>query len=288
MLIALHWAEWLRRVEVVRFDAKSPVAVEDYLAKELDPDRTAFVFDDTDRPMVQAVAAAWQGRWSNKQLAEIHNALVAQEGSGALPVAKFKNRDEALTQIAVTLVQIGKSAVPYHIPTTTEDNMDTNDQNQTDAGGAPAEQDPAAAAQAAEETPAAAKARVAAEKAAEKEAAKKAAADKKAADKAAKDKEKADKKAADAAAKPPGVIASLQSLLLDGTHRTVDELYTELATKFPDRGEAMKTTIRVQLVRMPKERPILIHNEDRKDAEGKKLAGKSYWGEATTPAQPAA
>lgn len=286
MIIALHWAEWLRRVEVDRFDAKSSVEVEDFLQDELPADRTAFVFDDTDRPMVQCLASQWgQGRYSKKQLVEIHNALSAE----ANHVRNFKDVDAGLTQIAFRLVQLGKEALPRKL---TRSNMEQQHEHHEHKPETTTEQQPAdgaaaaAAAQAQAESPAEAKKAAAARKAEEKAAAKKAAEEKKAADKKAKEEEAARKKAEAAANKPVGVIGTLMNLLGEKDHhgkpvkRTVDELFDILLKQFPERGEGMKTTVRVQLVRLTKEGRMTVHSEDRVDAEGKKLAGKNYWGEA--------
>src|SRR4051812_31496116 len=102
MLIGIHWSEWLRRVEVDRFDAASAIVVEDHYQRELPADRTAFVFDDTDRPMVQAIESQWgNGRFSTKQFAEIYNALVPEQ-----TVAKFKNREAAFQALAIQLTKM--------------------------------------------------------------------------------------------------------------------------------------------------------------------------------------
>lgn len=300
-IIALHWSEWLRRVEVDSFNAPSAVAVEDFLQRELDNDRTAFVFDVTDRPMVQAIAAQWgNGRFSNSKLVEIYNALVGSDESRH--VRKFKDRDTAFAQIAVQLTNMARETVPRNI--TTEDNMTDKNQSAqdelegaatdvvtdnthvTDAAGNAVDTTGAAAAQ----EPALTKEEVAARKKAEKEAEKAAAKAKRDAEKAEAAAKKAAEKEAAKAAKPKGVIAHLIELLTDGSKRTVDELYDKLAAAHPERGEGMKTTIRVQLVRLGKEGRLVVHSEDRVDSEGKKLAGKNYWGtpvptkEATTGA----
>ncbi len=80
----------------------------------------------------------------------------------------------------------------------------------------------------------------------------------KAAKAAAAAEKKAAKEAAAAAAaatpdapKAPGVIATLKELLQEGGG-TVDELFQALKGRFPDRGDGMLTTVKVQLQALPK------------------------------------
>ena len=108
-----------------------------------------------------------------------------------------------------------------------------------------------------------------------KAAAKAAAAATKAAATEAKKAEKAtEAKAAKATAttgttpKPPGVIATLKELLQEGGG-TVDELFTALKDRFPDRATedgGMLTTIKVQLQALPKKGFAIdkVKNEDGK------------------------
>ena len=56
----------------------------------------------------------------------------------------------------------------------------------------------------------------------------------------------------------PGVISTLVDLLCDHGGGTVDELYKKLEAKFPERGEGMITTIRVQLARQAKQGKLNI------------------------------
>lgn len=278
MIISVQWSEWLRRPQVRRFDSASPIAVEDYLDGKLPTDTTVFVFDDADRPMLQSLESQWgNGRFSTKKLAEIYNALVDKERR----VNKFKHRQDALIQLSLELIRQGKNApitnVRNHVMITEHELREESNETQATAAEAkvesPAEMKKRAAAEAKAEKEAAkvAKAEAAANAKAEKEAEKEAA-------KAAKAEERAAKKVK--APKPTGVIGSLIELLTDGTQRTVDELHAELLEKFPERGEGMKTTVRVQLARLGKEGRLVVHAEDRHDDEGKRLVGKNYWGES--------
>jgi hypothetical protein len=283
MIISVQWSEWLRRPQVRRFDSSSPIAVEDYLDGKLPTDTTVFVFDDADRPMLQSLESQWgNGRFSTKKLAEIHNALVDKERR----VNKFKHRQDALIQLSLELIRQGKNApitnVRNHV-------MITEHEFRSHTEDADTEQDEnhrAEAAVAKVESPAEMKKRAAAAAKAEKEAAKVAKVAAAANAKAEKEAAKAAAAAAKVAAKkvkapkPTGVIGSLIELLTDGSQRTVDELHAELLEKFPERGEGMKTTVRVQLARLGKEGRLLVHAEDRHDDEGKRLVGKNYWGES--------
>jgi hypothetical protein len=62
-----------------------------------------------------------------------------------------------------------------------------------------------------------------------------------------------------------GVIDTLKNLLLAGGG-TVDELFDALAKKFPDRGAGMKTTIRIQVVRLHKDGKLVVA---KKEVEGR-------------------
>lgn len=286
MFVSLQWREWLRQVEVVRYEGpKSVVTIEDYLQDNLSDDYTAFVFDDTSRPMAQAIGDAWQARFSPKQLSEIYNAL-SPNGEPT----KFKNKDAGFTAIALEVMKLAKEAVPYKVDPNyrsqfmqTAPNDGTTNANTTSAtvDDEKTKAEAAAAADKAKkdaESEKQAKADAVARAKAEKEEAKAKAKAEKEAEKAKKAEAAAAAKAAAAAAKPKGVIQTLSELLQDGQKRTVDQLYDELAKRFPERGEAMKTTIRIQLVRLKSEGKLDVVSEDRHDADGKKLASKSYWG----------
>lgn len=339
MFTVLSWREWLRQPKVERFDAPSPVAVEDYCQHHMPDNHTAFVFDCTDRPMVQCLAHAWQGRFSNKQLVEIYNSLTEESGN----VRKFKDRENALSQIAYQLTHLSKQSVPrlltqkdttmdttQHIgntaphigqtaphigqtdttngaateapdtnaeaaeakaattapegdTTNTEGDTNTAPVGDTTTAADPAADAAAAAAQKKAESPAELKKQAAAQKKAEAAEAKVKKEADKAAAKKAKEEEAAAKKAKET--KSPGVITSIMGLLTSGRKHTVDELYEALSKQFPDRGEGMKTTVRIQLVRLQKEGKLVVHSEDRVDSEGKKVAGKNYWGEAVPAAK---
>lgn len=295
MILSVQWTEWLRRPAVQKFDAASPIPVEDYLQWNLPPETTSFVFDDADRPMLQSVESQWgNGRFSTKKLAEIYNALLQDK---TRKVDKFTNRESALQHLALEIMRQGKAAsitnLRNHVMIT-ENDLHTDHETAHSEAEKSSKNDYYAAEQAEKvESPAEMKKRAAAEAKAEKEAAKVAKAEAVATAKAEKEQAKADAKAArDEAraakattAKAPraeGVIGSLIGLLTDGNMRTVDELYDALAEKFPDRGEGMKTTVRVQLARLGKEGRLVVHAEDRHDAEGKKLVGKNYWGESVS------
>lgn len=90
----------------------------------------------------------------------------------------------------------------------------------------------------------------------------------KAAAKAAKAAEKAAAEATKAATtepKGPGVIATLKELLQEGGG-TVDELFEALKGRFPDRGDGMLTTIKVQLQALPK-KGFSISKEKNEDGK---------------------
>ena len=260
MIVAVTWREWLRNVDVIRFDTNSPVAVEDYLQAELPGDRAAFVFCDDHQPMSQSIAFYWV-RFSARQLTEIYNAIVAKDRR--VP-KNFATKEAAYAALAMEIIRLGKSAVPYIIGTERKMSDDImEDDVQVDE------------AQAQAESPAELKRQAAAQKRAEKE-------QEKLAKQAAKNEaaqRKAEEKAAAQAKRAPGVIATLMEVLQDGGKHTVDELYAHLADVFPDRGEGMKNTIKIQLLRLHQQGRLVVHSEERHDSEGKRLPGKIYWGE---------
>jgi hypothetical protein len=65
--------------------------------------------------------------------------------------------------------------------------------------------------------------------------------------------------------KAPGVIAALTDLLRNGGG-TVEELYTKLAERFPDRASAkggMRTTVSIQVKRLHKTGKLAMKVEGR-------------------------
>jgi hypothetical protein len=292
MITAIHWREWLRQPVVMRFNIHSPIEVEDYLQATLPNDRTGFVFNDSDAPLMQAIINQWQWRYTTRQLAEIHNALVRPE----LRVEKFTSKDQAFRQISLAIHRLASENPPLTLtrnPMRKEITMISDDQDtmehteQADTESINAADAQVDMAQTAVESKAEMKRQAAERRAAEREEAKARKLAEREATRARKLAEKAASKQSTKSARPTGVIGSLVALLTDGEKRTVDELYDLLAEKFPDRGEGMKTTIRIQLVRLQSEGRLNVYSEERKDENGKRIAGKRYWGAQPAQVQPA-
>lgn len=56
----------------------------------------------------------------------------------------------------------------------------------------------------------------------------------------------------------PGVIASIIGLLVDGGG-TFDQLAERLKAQFPERGDKVLTTLRIQLSRLPQQGRVVMH-----------------------------